>query len=382
MGVLSDIGGTMLDVSRGMEYEKENQRRDATFARSEKRADMADKVSQYGLEDVQQARGDKAARRSAATGATSVDEAAKAEQAAALARGDTAGAVGAKSERLKALVADFQTTEAQFAQEQQPVKQGMERVATAGQAARQPGMEAVAGQQAQDQSMAMREKLLARFYQIAKVDVDAAKELLSNSPLIFPGKKVSDIMMSKDGTRMAIVGEDGQPLTMLNKSFMDQLAEKYAEPGKYHAIKPGETLVKETPGKVTPMFTAPNKDVPGHFSMNPDGAVLNTRTGEVRPGAGSASGLNPKRDARLKVADSIVKEALGGSLNMGLPGADAQKDYPIIMKKAGELIDVGVPPEKAAHDAIDAIKRQAKLEGMGGSKDAAATPAPNWRDFN
>lgn len=376
MGFFDNIGSTILDVQQGMEYAKQNQRRDAEWERNQKRADTADKVSQYGLEDLERGRDDKAARRTAAAGQPTLDAAAQAEKTAALARGDTQGAGQAEASRLAALRADFEIAQTELAKELQPAKAGMERTAVAGQVARQPGMEAVAGQQVQDQSMAMREKLLARFYQIATLDKAEALKLISDSPLIFPGKKAVDIMVSKDGQRMAIVGEDGQPLTMLNKPFMDQLSQKYGDPGKVYEVEPGKRLVHATAGgKAKEIYAAPNAPVQNKFSIGADGTVLNTTTGDIRPGPGGAMPA-AKRDTRVKVADSIVKEALGGSLNMGLPGEDAQRDYPIIMQKVGELIDKGVPPEKAAYDAMQEVKRAAKVGGLTGNQ-----PQADWRNF-
>lgn len=378
MGNFSNIGATLLDVQQGMEYQKGIQRKDADWTRGQKRADMQDQVAQYGLEDLQQTRGDKAARRSAAAGATDLESAANAEKAAALARGDTAGAAAANENRLKALVTDFQTTAAQFEQKQQPIKQGIEANALAGQVARQPATEAIAGQNVADQSMAAREKLLARFYQIAQVDVNAAKQLLSDSPILFPGKKVSDIMVSKDGQRVAVVGEDGQPLTMLSKPFMEQLAQKYGDPGKVYEVEPGKALVhvNATGTKTKEVYKADNKPTDKLLPVT-EGTTgfFDPKTRTVVPvGSGGPSPAgNAKRDARVKVAQSMVQEALGGSLNMGLPGEDAQKAYPMIMERVGKKIDAGIPPEKAARDAMEEVKREAKL-------DAPAGPV-NWQDF-
>lgn len=371
----NNIGATLLDVQQGMEYQKGIQRKDAEWERNQKRANMQDQVAQYGLEDLQQTRGDKAARRTAAAGAVDLESATQAEKSAALARGDVAGATAANESRLKALVTDFQTTAAQFEKKQQPIKQGLEATALAGQVARQPATEAIAGQNVADQSMAAREKLLARFYQIAQVDVNAAKQLLSDSPILFPGQKVADIMVSKDGQRVAIVGEDGQPLTMLNKPFMEQLAQKYGDPGKVYEVEAGKRLVHATAGgKAKEIYAAPAADVAGKFTETKDGGILDTRRGTVTPAAGGPRPPDAaKRDARVKTADSIVRESLGGSLNMGLPSEDAQKAYPMIMERVGKKIDAGVPPEKAARDAMEEVKREAK-------PDAPAGPV-NWQDF-
>lgn len=383
---LQDFGKTYLDVSNGMEHEKENQRRDATFARSEKRADMQDKLSQYAVDDATQAQGDRAARRTAAAGAPTLDAAAQAEQGASLARGDTTGATAAGKERLNALINDFQTTDAVFAKSQQPTQQKIAATSLAGQAGRQGGAEEVANQ-GQDASLQQaKEKSLARIWQIAQFDKGAALDLLSNSQHIFPGKKATDIMVSKDGQRVAIVGEDGQPLTILNKPFLDNLATRYGEPTKYQTVKADETLVRETPsGGAVPVYQGPSKPVPGRFTQNATGQVIDSHTGRVTSAAIPKPADFSKRDARVKTADGIVKEALGGSLNMGLPGEDAQRIYPQIMQRVGQKIDAGVPPEKAAHDAMDEIKRAGKLGGMAGATDPAATAskdaAVNWRDF-
>lgn len=367
MGYFDNIGATLLDVSKGMEYEKENQRRDATFARSEKRADMADELAKYGMEDAKQARGDKAARRAAATGKPSLEAAATAERDAALARGDTAGAGQADAGRLTALKTDFEVGQAQLAKELQPARAGMERAAVAGQVARQPGLEAIAGQQVQDQSMAMREKLLARFYQIAMLDKNEAIKLVSDSPLIFPGKKVIDIMVSNDGQRMAVVGEDGQPLTMLNKPFMEQLSAKYGDPEKLMEVEPGKSVVGIKNGKARELYKAAEKPLVNKYSWGPNGERLNTATNEVTPAVGGGTMPPAKRDARLRIAEDIISKALGGSLNMGLPEEGAQRTYEAAIAKAEQFINSGADPAAAATKALDEIKRAGKTAGIQGN---------------
>lgn len=371
MGNFSNFGATLLDVQQGMEYQKGIQRKDADWTRGQKRADMQDQVAQYGLEDLQQTRGDKAARRSAAAGATDIESAAKAEKAAALARGDTAGATAANESRLRALVTDFQTTAALFEQKQQPIKQGLEATALAGQVARQPATEAIAGQNVADQSMAAREKLLARFYQIAQVDVNAAKQLLSDSPILFPGKKVADIMVSKDGQRVAVVGEDGQPLTMLNKPFMEQLAQKYGDPGKVYEVEPGKALVHvnstgtktkevykaaDAPTKPADKFLPVNEGTTGFFDPK-------TRT-VVPVGTG---GADPKRVAsNQKFADDMLVKALGGASMVGLGGANRQR-YIEASGLREKYVASGMPPAEAIGKALDEVTRAQKSAPQGGA---------------
>lgn len=396
MGYFDNIGSTILDVQGGMEYAKANQRRDTDVARANKRADMQDQTAQYGLEDMRRKRASEEADRAAATGAASLDVGLKAQEAARLARGDTAGASEAKKATLSALVTDYQTTEAQFAQSTQPMKQGLEKTALAGQVARQPGAETLANQQQSDQMQSGQEKMIARMWQIAGIDKNVAVKMLSESPVLFQGKRVSDIMASKDGQRIAVVGEDGNPLAMLNKAYLDSLAQKYADPGKTMEVEQGKSLVHVTAGgQAKEIYTARDKPIVGRHAFGPNGEVLNTQTGSVQPGAG----INPKRteESAAKRAALVQKgidnlrTANGGTLNMGMSAPDADKFFTALGQKVGEFVDQGMPFEAAANKAYQLGERAKAMKLSPEQLDMAApgglpakqgsSPAVDWRNF-
>ena len=367
MGFFDNIGSTILDVTQGMEYTKTNQRRDAEFERNQKRADMQDKVAGYGLEDLERTRADAAGTRDAfKTGGLS------AVQAAAQARGDVSGAITARDQQLKALRDDYETEQIKFERELMPKAMKLKGMQTDTQLRRQPGMDTLGDMQLQEALGQSQEKLIARAWQIANLDKDTAVKLLSDSNVIFQGKKVTDILRSKDGQRVALIGEDGQPMTMLNTQYLDSLASKYGDPGKVIEVEKDKRLVHVTPGgKAREIYAAPDKEVPGRFTLGPNGEVLNTRTGTVTPG--TTGGKDPKRqDARVQMARDHINKALGGSLNMGLSEPDAQKVYEKAAALAETYIAKGDDPIAAANKAMDEVRRTVKLAGLSSSGGPAA----------
>ena len=371
MGIWDNIGSTILDVTQGMEYTKANQRRDAEFERNQKRADMQDKVAGYGLEDLERTRADAAGTRDAfKTGGLS------AVQAAAQARGDVSGAITARDQQLKMLKDDYETEQIKFERELMPKAMKLKGMQTDTQLRRQPGMDTLGDMQLQEALGQSQEKLIARAWQIANLDKDTAVKLLSDSNVIFQGKKVADILRSKDGQRVALIGEDGQPMTMLNTQYLDSLASKYGDPGKVIEVEKDKRLVHVTPGgKAREIYAAPDKEVPGRFTLGPNGEVLNTRTGTVTPNVG---GKNPKlQDERVRQARDHINKALGGSLNMGLSEPDAQKVYEKAAALAETYIASGADPIAAANKAMDEVRRTVKLAGLS-SGVAPAAPATKF----
>lgn len=381
----SNFGATLLDVTQGMELAKQTQRRDEEWTRGQKRADMQDQVAQYGLEDLQRTRGDAARERSAVAGSDgTVKGAADAAAAARIAGGNVEGAAKAKAIKTEDAIRDFQLAQTEFMSKILPQQQKLQQTQLEGQLRRQPGLDTLADQDLAEKSQATQERMLARAWQVANVDKAAAVRMLSDSPVLFQGKKIADILKSKDGQRLAFLGEDGKPIAgqdgqpfMVNVGYLDQLATKYGDPGKVYEVEAGKRLVHTTAtGKAKEIYAAPAADVAGKFVETKDGGILDTRKGTVTPAAGGPRPPDAtKRDARVKTADSIVRESLGGSLNMGLPSEDAQKAYPMIMERVGKKIDAGIPPEKAARDAMEEVKREAKLDG------AAPAGPVNWQDF-
>jgi len=127
MGLMSTIGIDALGASQGMELAKQNQRRDDEWVRSQKRADMQDQVAQYGLEDLQQNRGDVSAMRSAAAGKASVGEAADAASTAALSRGNVDAAAKAKGVKVDDVIKDFQERQAKFMADIAPLQNRLQK---------------------------------------------------------------------------------------------------------------------------------------------------------------------------------------------------------------------------------------------------------------
>lgn len=376
----SNFGATLLDVQSGMEYAKQNQRRDAEWERNQKRADTADKVSQYGLEDVERKRGDAQAMRDAVKGKSSVSEAAKAAKQASLASGDLDGARQASTAELDDDLLSLQKSATALRQMQTQLQTKQ----TQGQVARQPGLEEVADQQLFAARQDAAEDVAYRSAKILATGGKKAYMDVINKLGGVNGVQVADVHRGND--EVVLIAPDGNELATMSIPYLRSIIEKRMPKPETKVLKEGEQIVQisnDGKGTVTPKFSAPAKAPVDKFMPITEGTTgfYDPRTGKTIPvGSGQPSGA--KRDTRVKVADSIVKEALGGSLNMGLPGEDAQRDYPIIMQKVGELIDKGVPPEKAAYDAMQEVKRAAEIAK--GKKEAGLdTVQPqNWQQLS
>lgn len=384
MAGLDGFGASALDAAAGMELAKANNRRDRDDLRNQARLDVQDKLTAYGLEDAERSRGDAAARRAAVAGKTTVSEAAKAAEAASLSRGDLGGAKDAGKGRLEALMNDFKATELELETKLVPEMEKIRTAQVQGQASRQPGLETIANQDLDDKTKAGTERLIARAYQIAQSDTNAAAALLSNSPLLFPGKKVTGIMQSKDGSKIAIVGEDGQPLTVLDRRHLDNLATKYSDPGKIMEVEKDKRLVHVTPGgKAKEIYAAPDKPVTGKFTLGPNGEVLDTRTGAVSPGAG-LGGNTKRQDQRTKDALSVIVRNYGGQFD-ALGQMSLKSGTENMVRRASvlaeEYIKAGADPVAAANKAVEAADRESKIAGLGSTGTTTAPAAINWQDF-
>ena len=357
----SNFGATLLDVQSGMEYAKQNQRRDAEWERNQKRADTADKLSQYGLEDVERKRSDSQAMRDAVKGKSSVSEAAKAAKQASLASGDLDGARQASTAELDDDLLSLQKSATALRQMQTQLQTKQ----TQGQVARQPGLEEVADQQLFAARQDAAEDVAYRSAKILATGGKKAYMDVINKLGGVNGQPVADVQKGND--QVILIGKDGNELANMSIPYLRSIIEKRMPKPETKVLKEGEQIVQisnDGKGTVTPKFSVPAKAPVSKFVPIEGGGAFNTSTGESRPGPGGGAMPAAKRDARVRLAEDFISKQLGGSLNMGLPDENAQRTYKLAMAKAEQYIASGADPIAAATKAVEEVQKDAKVASI------------------
>lgn len=385
---MANLGAGLLDALQGVNISNNmlDQREDR--ARTVKRNAMADEVAQAGLEDFRRTRAGDAADRAAFAAAPDQATGLSAVKSARQARGDVAGSVAAGKSELDLQVDDFKRTSLEYEKKMLPIEQKIKAGKLKFEADSQPGLQALQGQQLQDALGNAQEQLIWKAWNIAKRDTGVAAQLLSDSKALYPGKKVGGITLSEDGKAVIVLDERGQPLSQINRSYLESLDQKFAPPSKFETVKPGERLVRtDARGNAVEAYAAPDKPDHEQFAPLPQDSpgLFNRRTGAITPAPGGGAMSPQRRDARFKIAEQVIGNALGGSFDaigkLSLkPGTEAVYQRASVL--AEEAIKAGMDPAQAASKAVDQALRESKTGGAAtGAPGLPTSSSINWQEF-
>lgn len=384
---MANIGAGLLDALQGVNVSNAmlDQREDR--ARTVKRNAMADEVAQAGLDDFRRTRAGAEADRTAFAAAPDQAAGLSAVRAARQARGDIEGSVSAGQRELELAVNDFKKTNLEYEKKMLPIEQQIRTGKLKFEAGVQPSLQALQTQRIQDELGNAQEQLIWKAWNIAKRDTTVASKLLSESGALFPGKKVGGITLSEDGSAVIILDEQGQPLSQIKRAYLESLDQKFAAPAKFQSVKAGERLVQtDQRGGVKEVYAAPPDEQYKPLPADSPG-LYNPRTREIVPAPGLSTAMPPqRRDARFKIAEQVIGNALGGSFDaigkLSLkPGTEAVYTRASVL--AEEAIKAGMDPAQAAAKAVDQAQREAKTGGTPATSPglSAAPASTNWQDF-
>jgi hypothetical protein len=263
----------------------------------------------------------------------------------------------------------------------------------------QPGAKKLAAGTQQTQILDLAERQTANLWNMVKLgDVQGATSLLSNSELLFPGRKFKGMqrgavpVQGPDGKPM--VGADGQPVRegvlmldpedgkdpiFIPEKSLDALVAKH----NTKLEKVGNSLVRVGPGgKVEGAYE------PSEAGANPEtGDVYFTKgpkagqiaTGGINgdggaprpPGAGGGRKATAAIDDRVKMAiDKVILPKFGGRFEGGMFFPDeANKDVAVrATQLAGEYVRGGMDPEAAGARAVKEAEREEAVKKAGGKE--------------
>ena len=381
---MANIGAGLLDAMSGINASNAmidgredraallNQR-----AQQEKRQAMADEVAQGGLEDYRRTRTTDAAAREAFAAAPDQATGLAAVEATRRKGGDVAGAQKASADRVMQLVNEAKAADEEFTKKYRPELEAFKVRQIEQQKRNAPLVETLQDQELKNRVSAGMDNVHLRTLQLLVTDKAAALKFISESPNLFPGQKVTDILVSADGGEIAFVGEKGEKLGAIPMARAREMLQQAQAPKKLEVLKPGETGFTLNPqtGKYEQQVSV---DPANKYVALPENSpgTLNTTTGATSAGPGLSSGMSPQRqDARFRVAEQVIGNALGGSFDaigkLSLkPGTEAIYQRATVL--AEEAIKAGADPAQAASKAVDQAMREAKT---GGAVPALGLPA-------
>lgn len=293
-----------------------------------------------------------------------------------------------KNTDLTKLRQQVEQNELEFKKTQQPVQQATE-AANAGVAKTAaetnlklaPGAATLASGAQQQQIQDLSEKQTANLWNMVKMgDMKGATDLLSNSEILFPGRKFNNIVRGRvpvpgpDGK--PTMGADGQPVmepvvqlvpadgaqpVFIPEKALDTLVTKHST----RVEKAGNNLVRlGADGKATPIYE------PDAYGNTGEGDIYSKRTGQAPPAAGGVAGgpkpLSRQADAHLnenvKMAiDKVLLPKYGGKFEGGMffPD-DANKDVALRASVLTEqfIRNDRMDPVAAANKGVEQAERE------------------------